>query len=306
MQHQTHMFRGQPDDEAIKLLRYYAGYALELDPRGYCVCTSEGKDSRVLGHLMRRAKVPHFYLHNITGIDPPELIKFQRQNFQQYRDEGYLTYDVMYGKSLWQMMRENLMPPLRQARYCCKHMKERRVIEQGNALLALGVRAGESANRARNRAELEANKGKNRKASVKMAFDNDDDRRSFETCYRDHEQRINPMLQWSDDDIWAYSKDVGLEQCILYACGFHRLGCIGCPMARERGRRREFEYWPGFLKPYMVTFNWMFAELERRGRVMFSNDIKSGADWFEWWLKDSTQEKPLDGQLGMKLHEEDA
>ena len=57
---------------------------------------SEGKDSRVLGHLMRRAGVKHFYMHNITGIDPPELVYFQRANFQTYRDLGYLTYDVLY------------------------------------------------------------------------------------------------------------------------------------------------------------------------------------------------------------------
>ena len=40
---------GQPDDEAILLLRHYEPLALEKDPRGFCVCTSEGKDSRLVG-----------------------------------------------------------------------------------------------------------------------------------------------------------------------------------------------------------------------------------------------------------------
>ena len=72
---QINLFQsGQPDEEAIRLLRGYEDFALKIDPRGYCVCTSEGKDSRVLGHLMRRAGVKHFYIHNITGIDPPELV----------------------------------------------------------------------------------------------------------------------------------------------------------------------------------------------------------------------------------------
>lgn len=44
--------KNAPDVEAIKLLQFYEGAALHADPRGYCVCTSEGKDSRVLGHLM--------------------------------------------------------------------------------------------------------------------------------------------------------------------------------------------------------------------------------------------------------------
>lgn len=51
---QLSLFRpnGQPDEEAIRMIRGYEKFALSLDPRGYCVCTSEGKDSRVLGHLL--------------------------------------------------------------------------------------------------------------------------------------------------------------------------------------------------------------------------------------------------------------
>ena len=80
--------KNAPDEEAVRLFRYYEGLALHYDTRGYCVCTSEGKDSRVLGHLMRRAGVRHFYMHSVTGIDPPELVYFQRANFQAYRDLG--------------------------------------------------------------------------------------------------------------------------------------------------------------------------------------------------------------------------
>ena len=104
--------RGQPDDEAIRMIREFEPLALMNDPRGYCLCTSEGKDSRVLGHLMRRAGVRHFYIHNITGIDPPELVYFQRRNFQEYRDMGLTTYDIMYDKSMWQLMIEKKFPPL--------------------------------------------------------------------------------------------------------------------------------------------------------------------------------------------------
>ena len=108
--------KNAPDEEAVRLLRYYEGLALHYDVRGYCVCTSEGKDSRVLGHLMRRAGVRHFYMHSVTGIDPPELVYFQRANFQAYRDLGYLTYDVMYQYSTWKLMRIKKHPPLRKVR----------------------------------------------------------------------------------------------------------------------------------------------------------------------------------------------
>ena len=88
MTYQMNLFKGAPDDEAIKMIQYYETLAVENDPRGYCVCTSEGKDSRVLGHLFRRSGVKHFYMHSITGIDPPELIYFQRKKFQQNKDAG--------------------------------------------------------------------------------------------------------------------------------------------------------------------------------------------------------------------------
>ena len=43
LEYQTSLTQGQPDDEAVRLLQYYEALALENDPRGYCVCTSEGK-----------------------------------------------------------------------------------------------------------------------------------------------------------------------------------------------------------------------------------------------------------------------
>ena len=152
--------KNAPDVEAIKLLQFYEGAALHADPRGYCVCTSEGKDSRVLGHLMRRAGVKHFYMHNITGIDPPELVYFQRANFQTYRDLGYLTYDVMYQYSMWALCRKKRMLPTRRVRFCCESLKERDVVESGKAIKCLGVRKFESAKRMSSRDEIEIVLGK--------------------------------------------------------------------------------------------------------------------------------------------------
>lgn len=287
MQYQTSLLRGQPDDEAIKMIRYYEGLALEFDPRGYCVCTSEGKDSRVLGHLMRRSGVKHFYLHNITGIDPPELIYFQRRNFVEYEAQGYLTYEIMYEKSMWTLMFENLCPPMRHVRYCCEHLKERQVIQSGNAIMSMGVRKYESVKRMKKRNELEIVMGKSQR-NIIMPFDNNENRNTFESCYRDNQHRLNPIAYWRDEDIWSYSTDVGLEQCCLYCEGFDRLGCIGCPMARERGRKRDFARWPKFKANYIRTFDRMYAERQRRKMPMMG--LQSGAEWFDLWLSDKAQE----------------
>ena len=297
MEYQTSLFRGQPDDEAIKEIQYFEKMALEYDSRGYGVCTSEGKDSRVLGHLFRRAGVKHFYLHNITGIDPPELIYFQRRNFQHYRDLGYLTYDVMYKQSMWALMERKKFPPLRQIRYCCSHLKEMDIPEKRDCLVCLGVRKAESHSRAQNRGELEIAQESKRK-SILLSYDDHENRRTFELCYRDRQKRFNPIVRWSNEDIWNYSRYAKLEQCSLYAEGFSRLGCIACPMAREAGRRQELERWPGFRKLYLRTFEKM-VETRRRQNMTVMNNGETAEEWFEWWLSDRAQEQTDENQMDL-------
>lgn len=295
---QLDLFRmGQPDEEAIKLLQSYEHFATSIDPRGYCVCTSEGKDSRVLGHLMRRAGVKHFYLHNITGIDPPELVYFQRGTFQAYADEGYEVHDCMYDMSIWALMRKKRIPPLRQKRYCCEHLKERRTPEQGLAMISTGVRKAESTKRAKLRSELEI---RGRRAEEKMhldPYDQDENTELFRACFdnpnwgREGLWTVNPIAEWPDHWIWDYSEEAHLEQCVLYEEGFHRLGCIGCPMAREKGRRREFARWPGFERLWRKAFD---ALMQIRKEAGLKNIFASGAEWFEWWISDAAMEEPID------------
>ena len=287
--------KNAPDIESIKLLQFYEGAALHADPRGYCVCTSEGKDSRVLGHLMRRAGVKHFYLHSITGIDPPELVYFQRANFQKYRDMGYLTYDVMYEMSMWALCRKKGMLPTRQIRFCCEALKERPVPEAGKAIKSMGVRKFESKNRMKKRNELEivahGRAGKN----IIMPFDNSENRRTFEQCYANAERRVNPIAYWTDSDIWSYSKDVGIKQCSLYNEGFTRLGCIGCPMARRAAREQEFRRWPKFKAQYLRTAQYIVDD--KSDKHCFKQEFRSGQEYFDWWMQDRTQEEVDNNQM---------
>lgn len=292
---------GQPDEEAIRLIRGYEAFALSLDPRGYCVCTSEGKDSRVLGHLMRRAGVKHFYLHNITGIDPPELVYFQRRNFQEYKDAGYLTYDLMYRKSMWQLMENKLCPPLRKMRYCCEEFKERHTEEQGAAMIVTGVRRAESVKRKKSRSELEFGR------THLNPYDQDGeiDMETMQVCYDNPEWRekgglfkLNPIAEWPDNWLWDYINEARLDQCVLYQEGFARLGCIGCPMSTVCHRLREFERWPKFRDMYINTFDRMIEARERLGK---RQDYANGQEWFEWWINEpeKLEDDTLDGAVSM-------
>jgi phosphoadenosine phosphosulfate reductase len=291
---QIDLFRpGQPDEEAIRLLQDYEDFALKFDPRGYCVCTSEGKDSRVLGHLMRRAGVKHFYIHNITGIDPPELVYFQRKNFQEYADAGYEVHDCMYDMSIWQLMKKKRVPPMRHMRYCCEHLKERHTPGQGNAMIATGVRKAESTRRAKQRAELEHDH------AHLSPYDQEDgvEVETWRTCFDNPEWgreglwTLNPIAEWPDHWIWDYSKEAHLEQCSLYSEGFDRLGCIGCPMGGECQRRRQFERWPGFRTAWLRAFQSCIDGRRESGLQMPFTDAE---EWFEWWLSDKAMEQPVD------------
>ncbi len=292
------LFKGPPDEEAIKKIKYFEKLAIESDPRGYCVCTSEGKDSRVLGHLYRRAGVKHFYLHSGTGIDPPELVYFQRENFKKYKEGGYLTYDISPSKSIVKLMTERRIPPLRQCRYCCAELKERRVPEQARAILSFGVRKYESVKRAKNRDDLEIMKGA--KDFVIMPFDNADNRREFETCYQFVERRFNPIVDWTTTDIWNYSRYWKIEQCSLYDEGFERLGCIGCPMAGEYTRRKEFERWPGFKKMWLYAFKKTIETRKAEGLQIYKG-METPEDWFEWWISDRSRGTEDESQMILEL-----
>lgn len=166
-------------------------------------------------------------------------------------------------------------------------------------MISTGVRRAESTNRAKKRSELEVN----RNHLNPYDQDGEIDVESVRVCYDNPEWRdsglftLNPIAEWSDTWIWDYSAEAGLEQCCLYKEGFDRLGCIGCTMAGECGRRREFERWPGFERLWRKAFDDLVALREELGLVQL---FSSGAEWFEWWLSDSAMEKPVnEAQMSM-------
>ena len=306
MNHQENWLgRSAPDTEAIKQIRYFEGLALELDPRGYCVATSEGKDSTVLGHLYRRAGVKHFYARNITGIDPPELVYHARRQMACRREEGYIYHELGYNQSMWELIVQKGMPPMRQARYCCAELKERRHELTEGALFSFGVRKAEGARRAANRNELEivahGRKGKN----IILPYDNEENRRTFETCYTDKEKRLNPVVYWTDSDVWDYIHEAHLPYCSLYDEGFDRLGCIGCPMAGQAGREMEFRRWPKFKAIYIRAFERMIARRRADGKRDKTGLWTSADSVFDWWISDSSQDQPLPGQLEMDVENDE-
>lgn len=129
--------------------------------------------------------------------------------------------------------------------------------------------------------------------------DNDEKRRLFETCMRKHRAVCNPIIDWTDDDVWDFITDAKIPVNPLYQCGFSRVGCIGCPMAGTKGRYAEFSYWPAYRKLYVRAFERMLQERERRGKMEGTwNMGTTGEDVFHWWMEDGV----LPNQLTMEEH----
>jgi len=95
---------------------------------------------------------------------------------------------------------------------------------------------------------------------------------------------VNPIIDWTDDDVWDFLHHYGCKSNPLYECGFKRIGCIGCPMAGKH-RYFEFERYPKFKHIYIAVFDKM---LKRRKELGKSANLswKTGLDVFRWWMEE--------------------
>jgi phosphoadenosine phosphosulfate reductase len=120
-----------------------------------------------------------------------------------------------------------------------------------------------------------------------------------EACYKDDRKNyLHPIIDWGDDDVWEYIHRNNLPYCSLYDEGFKRLGCILCPMSRNR--EREEKRWPRFVALYKKAIDRCVEKRiadgltkDRKGNE-FRHKWITGDDMWDWWLhaEDRTKEDP--------------
>ena len=113
-----------------------------------------------------------------------------------------------------------------------------------------------------------------------LTNDNEESRRMIENCYKRHKTVVNPIIEWTDEDIWEFIKAENVPYCGLYDEGFKRLGCIGCPMA-GKAREKEFLRWPNYKRLYLCAFDELLKVLNDR-KLRCSWDTRE--DVFNWWM----------------------
>lgn len=257
--------------KSIDRIKFASKMAQSMNLGPLYVAFSGGKDSVCLAKLCELAGVPYELHYNRTGIDPPEVTKFMEEN---YPDLNVHEFE----KSMAQLIIDKHMPPTRIVRFCCAELKERG--GQGRMCLT-GVRWAESQRRKKTRRHFE------KFSKEKMLFnDNEEERRQFEHCQLKGKFVANPIIDWTDDDVWEFIRSNNLKYCCLYDEGFTRIGCIGCPMAPTKQREKEFERWPGFKRAYIKIFDVMLQKMDTSKCTW-----KTGEDVFNWWLYGSEKDK---------------
>lgn len=292
MIHQLNLEGKDKVDVAIDRLQNFA--KVFKDDKGFFLAFSGGKDSVVIKKLADMAGVKYDAHYAITSVDPPELVWFiKREHPDVQMDRQHWAKDGIYVKegdpiTMWNLISENVMPPTRLARYCCEKLKE----SAGDGRLTItGVRWAESHNRKANQGlvtipsggkklkkqigEMGADYRETQKGGVILNEDNTETREVIEYCYQRRKTVVNPIIDWTDDEVWEFIHEYNVPYCELYDKGYKRLGCIGCPM--NSNAVAELERYPKYKAAYIRAFEKMLNNGHKYKTWRTADEV------YKWW-----------------------
>lgn len=250
---------------SVELLRKAEKIALSYDKTdGFYLAFSGGKDSQALLHIAQIGGVkfkPHM---SLTSVDPPEVIRFVKRNYPEV--ELIKPKDSIYNIAI----KRKILPTMR-VRWCCAEYKEN---AGAGKVTLIGIRHAESSRRAkRNEVEISSRKfsgsleeleeyrheqrvKRAKKKSQKDGINimNADQEQTLGCIHGKESLLISPIIHWTEKDVWEFLNGVvQVPHCELYDEGWHRIGCIGCPMSNKKHHLMEEKRWPH------VKRNWIKA-----------------------------------------------
>jgi len=237
-------FEGKTIDQlAIELIQAYEPLG------GYYLGFSGGKDSVVIYHLVKRAKVKFDAHYNVSPIDPPQIRWFIKEWYPEivwdYNAKGFFKNVLSQGLPM--------RPPVGY-RWCCKLIKE---AGGSGRVKILGMRKAES--------------------NTRKAY------KCFEEKLHQGQDTfwLLPILNWSDGDVWQYISEHDLATSALYRHGFRRIGCILCPFHSALETKLEIQLFPKVAQAWRLASDRYFDKRIERGTPL---TYKTKDDFWNWWI----------------------
>lgn len=295
--------------EAERTLRLAAEMSDYYYHKPLIICYSGGKDSDVLLDIAKKCLRPEQFevLNSHTTVDAPETVYHIRKVFKELEETGIKTKIKMpryKGKptSMWKLIEIKRMPPTRLARYCCKVLKE---ASTPNRMAAVGIREDESINRRgrdaftireKRKADAEYRSTGHTYAMFKLDQYGGEDAYECEmikACKKNKDTICNPIYKFTEDDIWEYIRENGIQTNPLYSKGYKRIGCIGCPLGGQKRQRKELEDYPKYKENYIKAFERMQKKNDSDG-IKNKLGIQTGDEWFRWWIGEDVKQVRID------------
>lgn len=292
----------EKEQNAIKYLKVF-----EPKTEPYYLCYSGGKDSDVILTLAKLAGVNFEGVHNLTTADAPETVNYVRSQPDVRIDLPKTT--------MWRLIAEKKMPPTRLVRYCCEELKERSARYRKKIT---GVRWAESNSRKLNRGVVDIiGKEKsvrklaeevgldyfiNQKGGLVLNNDNEDTRAFVDHCYRTTSVMVNPIVDWTNNDVWDFLHYYGIKSNPLYEAreingtycplGDTRVGCVVCPMQSYKKMIADLIEYPKYRDNYLRAFKRMLIARKEAG---LQTKWKTPYEVMMWWVGDDPRQLSLFG-----------
>lgn len=213
---------------------------------GYYLAFSGGKDSCVIKALSDMAGVKYDAHYSVTTIDPPDLVYFIRKHHPD------VIFERPKRSFLTEMVERGF--PMRMRRWCCSDYKEKG--GEGRVVM-MGLRNAEGRSRSR--------------------------RKMVEHCQLKGKKFVNPIIDWTDRDVWLFMGLYKIPYCSLYDEGWNRIGCLMCPLATAKHRITESKRYPRYTEKFREAFRKLYKRKKEKGSKAVDR-WKDGDEMFDWWL----------------------
>ena len=107
---------------------------------------------------------------------------------------------------------------------------------------------------------------------------------------------VNIIYDWTDTEVWEYIRGNGIKYNPMYDMGYHRVGCLLCPLARYQEKKKEMKDFPGVKERYLKAFERLIEKRKSEGKKI-PIQWETAESMFDWWIGEHLRN--VDGQMSL-------